>query len=101
MAGELPGVNTPVYGATMNDRLTKDDWITHGLRTLANDGPNALKAGPIAASQKVSRASFPWHLRNIAHFRCMLVRSLLHTPTVRVSRSDSAPPRHPGARRHL
>src|SRR5438105_4015921 len=31
----------------MNDRLTKSDWIDHGLRTLSNDGPNALKIGLI------------------------------------------------------
>jgi hypothetical protein len=37
-----------VYGDAMPDRLTKADWIRHGLRTLATDGPNALKVGPMA-----------------------------------------------------
>jgi len=45
MADALAEVNTLVYGAAMNDRLTKSDWIEHGLRTLANDGANALKVG--------------------------------------------------------
>ena len=38
MADELPGVNTLVYGGAMDDRLTKDDWLEHGLRTLASGG---------------------------------------------------------------
>ena len=53
----------------MSDRLTKSDWIDHGLRTLANDGPNALKVGPMATTLKVSRGSFYWHFRDIADFR--------------------------------
>src|ERR1700724_2716783 len=75
MACELGGVNTPVYGASMNERLTKDDWITHGLRTLANDGANALKVGPMATKLKVSRGSFYWHFSDIADFRAQLLRS--------------------------
>src|SRR5260370_30061180 len=86
MAEKLAGVNTLVYGTTMSDRLTKDDWITHGLRTLANDGPNALKVGPIAASLKVSRGRFYWHFRDIADFRSQLLRSWQERSTDRVIR---------------
>src|SRR5260370_20230907 len=71
----LAGVNTLVYGHVMNDRLTKSDWIKHGLRTLANDGANALKVGPMATRLKVSRGSFYWHFRDIADFRSQLLRS--------------------------
>jgi AcrR family transcriptional regulator len=49
----------------MNDRLTKSDWIKHGLRTLANEGANALKVGPMSTALKVSRGSFYWHFRVI------------------------------------
>jgi AcrR family transcriptional regulator len=59
----------------MNDRLTKSDWIDHGLRTLANDGPNALKVGPMSTTLKVSRGSFYWHFRDIADFRSQILRS--------------------------
>src|SRR6266849_1730029 len=86
IANALAGVNTPVYGATMNDRLTKDDWITHGLRTLANDGANALKVGPMAAKLKVSRGSFYWHFRDIADFRAQLLRSWQERSTEQVMR---------------
>src|SRR5262245_40137829 len=71
----LSGVNTLVYVEVMSDRLTKSDWIDHGLRTLANDGPNALKVGPMSAMLKVSRGSFYWHFRDIADFRSQILRS--------------------------
>jgi AcrR family transcriptional regulator len=58
----------------MNDRLTKADWIDQGLRTLANDGPNALKVGPMAAALKVSRGSFYWHFRDIGDFRTQVLQ---------------------------
>lgn len=58
----------------MSDRLTKADWIRHGLRTLANDGANALKVGPMATSLEVSRGSFYWHFRDTADFRSQLLR---------------------------
>jgi AcrR family transcriptional regulator len=58
----------------MDDRLTKSDWIEHGLRTLASDGANALKVGPMATRLKVSRGSFYWHFRDIADFRSQVLQ---------------------------
>lgn len=101
MVGELAGVNTDVYGATMSDRLTKDDWITHGLRTLANDGANALKVGPMAASLKVSRGSFYWHFRDIADFRAQLLRSWQERSTDQVIRDLDAAKGEPDRLKHL
>jgi AcrR family transcriptional regulator len=75
MADELPGVNTLVYGGAMDDRLTKDNWLEHGLRTLASGGVNALKVGPMSTKLKVSRGSFYWHFRDIADFRSQILRS--------------------------
>ncbi len=83
-------VNTPVYGADMNDRLAKDDWLTHGLRTLAKDGANALKVGPMATKLKVSRGSFYWHFRDIADFRTQLLRSWQERSTEQVIRDLDA-----------
>ena len=74
----------------MNDRLTKPDWITHGLRTLARDGPNALKVGPMATALKVSRGSFYWHFRDIADFRSQLLRSWQESSTDQVIRDLDA-----------
>jgi AcrR family transcriptional regulator len=101
MAEELAGVNTPVYGATMSDRLTKDDWITHGLRTLANDGANALKVGPMATRLKVSRGSFYWHFRDIADFRSQILRSWQERSTDQVIRELDAEKAEPDRLKHL
>lgn len=75
MANRLAGVNTHVYGSGMTDRLTKSDWIKHGLRTLTKSGPGALKVGPMAAGLAVSRGSFYWHFRDIADFKAQVLQS--------------------------
>jgi AcrR family transcriptional regulator len=85
----------------MNDRLTKDDWITHGLRTLANDGANALKVGPMATKLKVSRGSFYWHFRDIADFRLQILRSWQERSTDQVIRELDAAKAEPDRLKHL
>jgi AcrR family transcriptional regulator len=70
----------------MSERLTKQDWIRHGLRTLAKLGPGALRAEPMAAKLKVSRGSFYWHFRDIGDFRAQLLQSWQETSTDHVIR---------------
>jgi len=101
MARDLAAVNTHVYGGAMNDRLTKDDWIKHGLRTLANDGANALKVGPMAEKLKVSRGSFYWHFSDIADFRAQLLRSWQERSTDQVIRQLEAAKAEPDRLKHL
>ena len=84
MTEDLARVNTHVYGDAMNDRLTKADWIRRGLRTLATEGANALKVGPMATKLKVSRGSFYWHFRDIADFRAQLLQGWQARTTERV-----------------
>jgi len=55
------------------DRLTREQWIAHGLRTLAREGAAALKTGMLAEGLKVSRGSFYWHFKSIADFRMQLL----------------------------
>jgi AcrR family transcriptional regulator len=95
------GVNTHVYGNGMNDRLTKSDWISHGLRTLALEGPGALKAGRMAAKLKVSRGSFYWHFRDLADFESQLLRSWQVNSTDRVIEDLDAREGEPGLAVHL
>jgi AcrR family transcriptional regulator len=97
----LSGVNTLVYGEVMNDRLTKSDWIVHGLRTLANEGANALKVGPMATTLKVSRGSFYWHFRDIADFRSQLLRSWQERSTDQVIRELAAAKAEQDRLKHL
>lgn len=52
----------------MNTRLSQLDWLDHGLKVLAKDGPEALKADTLAKLLKVSRGSFYWHFQDIEHF---------------------------------
>src|SRR5215213_627869 len=84
----------------MSERLTKADWISHGLRTLARDGPNALKVGPLAAGLAVSRGSFYWHFRDVADFRAQLLESWQARTTDQMIHELEAKP-EPDRLRHL
>jgi AcrR family transcriptional regulator len=97
----LARVNTRVYGDAVDDRLTKSDWIAHGLRTLARDGANALKVGPLATQLKVSRGSFYWHFRDIADFRSQVLQSWQERTTEQVIRDLEAAKAEPDRLKHL
>src|SRR5687767_4336872 len=75
---------------TMNDRLTKNDWLRHGLRTLASEGPNGLKVGPMSAQLNLSRGSFYWHFRDIADFKAQVLQSWAESTTEDVRRDLEA-----------
>ncbi len=79
-----------------HDRLTRADWIRHGLRTLAIDGPGALKVGPMAAALNVSRGSFYWHFQDIADFRGQLLQSWRQTTTDQIIQDLDAHEGEPG-----
>jgi len=85
----------------MGDRLTKFDWLKHGLRTLANNGPSALKVGPMAAKLNVSRGSFYWHFRDIGDFRSELLRHWQETSTDQIIDALDARPCDPDRLRDL
>jgi AcrR family transcriptional regulator len=85
----------------MDDRLTKSTWIEHGLRTLASDGANALKVGPMARRLKVSRGSFYWHFRDIADFRSQVLQFWQERTTEQVIRDLEAAKAQPNRLKHL
>jgi AcrR family transcriptional regulator len=85
----------------MSDRLTRSDWITHGLRTLASEGPGGLKVGPMAAKLKVSRGSFYWHFQDVADFEAQLLQSWEETSTDSVIRDLDAREGEPGLLRQF
>jgi len=85
----------------MSDRLTKSDWIEHGLRTLAKEGANALKVGPMATRLKVSRGSFYWHFLDIADFRWQVLQSWQERTTDQVIRDLEAAKAEPDRLKHL
>ena len=52
----------------MNIKLSKQDWLKHGLESLSYGGYEALKADSMANKLGVSRGSFYWHFKNISAF---------------------------------
>jgi AcrR family transcriptional regulator len=61
-------VNTEVYGGMPSDRLSRDQWVSAGLRALARSGFGALKADILSKGLGVSRGSFYWHFADVAAF---------------------------------
>ncbi len=74
----------------MDDRLTKLDWIERGLHTLAREGANALKVGPMATQLRVSRGSFYWHFHDIADFKSQVLQCWQERATEQVIRDLEA-----------
>ena len=69
----LKFVNTLVYVYAMDKRLTKMQWLDHGLKTLAHSGASLLKAGTLAKSLGVTRGSFYWHFADVEDFHRQLL----------------------------
>lgn len=80
------------------DRLSKIQWIDHGLESLATSGFTALKADKLAKSLGVSRGSFYWHFKNLADFHsAVLDRWQEISVTLPISDVESSKP-NAGAR---
>jgi len=58
----------------MSKRLTTQDWIDFGLRTLAREGFEALKADVLARKLGVSRGSFYWHFADLHDFHARVIQ---------------------------
>jgi AcrR family transcriptional regulator len=52
--------------ATMNSRLTVDDWVQAGFAILAEEGIKALKIDRLCRRLDVTKGSFYWHFTDIA-----------------------------------
>jgi len=64
----------PVWCGLMTKRLTARDWIDFGLRTLAREGYEALKADVLARKLGVSRGSFYWHFGDLDDFHARVIQ---------------------------
>jgi AcrR family transcriptional regulator len=58
----------------MNKKLTADDWIEAGMRALASQGFQALKAEPLAKALGVSRGSFYWHFADVEVYQQAVIQ---------------------------
>jgi len=54
-------------------RLRKTDWIEAGLAALSADGPQALKAEPMAAWLGTTKGSFYWHFKDVPDFHSTIL----------------------------
>lgn len=78
---DLVQVNTLLYCWHMSARLSAQDWIDLGLRTLAHEGSDALKADLLARKLGVSRGSFYWHFDDLEAFHRCLISSWKQSAT--------------------
>lgn len=49
-------------------RLKRSDWLMAGLAALAEAGPVALKAEPMARRLGTTKGSFYWHFKDVTDF---------------------------------
>lgn len=54
-------------------RLNADDWIRAGLAALTSNGPQALKAEPLARALGTTKGSFYWHFQDVPDFHKRLL----------------------------
>ncbi|MCI2395840.1 TetR/AcrR family transcriptional regulator [Aliiroseovarius sediminis] len=54
-------------------RLKAEDWIDAGFRALVSQGPQALKAEPLARALNTTKGSFYWHFKDVPDFHARLL----------------------------
>lgn len=54
-------------------RLARADWLETGLQALAETGPSALKAEPLARRLQTTKGSFYWHFDDIPAYHAALL----------------------------
>lgn len=57
----------------MEKRLNRQRWLTVGLQTLAEAGPDALRIMPIAERLQVTKGSFYWHFKNLEDYQAAVL----------------------------
>ena len=55
--------------ASESSRLSADDWIQEGFRTLAEEGLKAVKVDHLCSRLGVTKGSFYWHFSDIDAYR--------------------------------
>ncbi len=65
-------------------RLSKQDWLDHGLNTLASEGFTGLKADRMVKTLGVSRGSFYHHFEDLGAFHQSVLERWLEVTVVAV-----------------
>lgn len=58
----------------VKNRLSPEAWIAAGYRALCEQGPNALKAEPLARSLNTTKGSFYWHFDDVPAFHAAMLQ---------------------------
>lgn len=53
----------------ISPRLSPDDWFKTGFQALSAQGPEGLKAEPLARSIGATKGSFYWHFKDVPDFK--------------------------------
>ena len=59
------GVSSPMK----RPRLSREKWVSAGLDALADAGPSALAAEPLARTLETTKGSFYWHFKDVPIFQ--------------------------------
>jgi AcrR family transcriptional regulator len=95
--------------ANRKTRLTKTDWLLAGFTALGEDGPEALKAEPLARRLGTTKGSFYWHFADVPAYHSAMLdlwakQAVTHipdllanepTPTAKLRRLSQSVASHP------
>lgn len=73
-----------------HSRLSAEDWLRLGLDALAESGPHALKAEPLARRIGMTKGSFYWHFSDLNDFHVRILTHWKETALAAISASRSA-----------
>ena len=87
--------------AHAKQRLTRERWIAAGLDVLADRGPEALKAEPLARHLGTTKGSFYWHFRDVPAFHAELLSAWEGSALAALALAMSQESNSVGQLRHL
>ncbi len=76
--------------AKTSRRLARADWLRTGLDALAETGPSALKAEPLARRLGTTKGSFYWHFEDVPAFHAALLAQWEDEATARTDTALAA-----------
>lgn len=72
-------------------RLHHNDWLHAGLTALHDQGPDALKAEPLARRMGTTKGSFYWHFKDVPEFHRALLAMWEESANATLSEARSGP----------
>ena len=67
-----------------SSRLTRQDWIATGLKTLEATGVETVRVEPLAKHMGVTKGSFYWHFKNRDDFLAAILQEWVDCQTNRI-----------------